>query len=188
MPGDDAEWFFYEDDGGGEGNEHEELVDPDDRPWSGTPWPAYLPRPDGTFVGITRDNVLLCTPPGWRWVAIRIFQLCEGLPGTDITAYSHHEGRLLVHVALQWRHANGSSRRSEPDRRAFIRLQSSIERLCDETLLMCEVCGGPVPQLPTDIRARTLCEEHYEGFVPFELGDPGHADEDSDDPDADLPW
>jgi hypothetical protein len=181
MHADDAEWFFEE---GDERGEHEELVHPDDLPWAGVPWPPYLPRRDGTFVGITLDNVLLCTPQGWRWVAIRIVQLCEGLPGTDITAYSHHEGRLLVHVTLQSRHANGSSRRSEQDRRAFIRLQASIERLCDETLLMCEVCGGPVPQPPMEFRKRTLCEDHGDSVI--------HPDEprneSDEDPDADLPW
>lgn len=86
--------------------------------------------------------------------------------------------------SLQSQHANGSSRRSEQDRRAFIRLQSSIERLCDETLLMCEVCGGPVPQPPMEFRKRTLCEDHCESVI--------HPDEDGreadDDPDADLPW
>lgn len=181
MPTDDAEWFFDE---GDEAAQDDELIHPDDRPWSGVPWPPYLPRPDGTFVGITRDNVLLCTPPGWRWVAIRIVQLCEGLPGTDIAAYSQHEGRLVVHVALQPQSAYGSSRRSESDRRAFIRLQASIERICDETLLMCEECGGPVPQLPGEFRRRTLCEDHCESVI--------HPDEDArepeDDPDADLPW
>jgi hypothetical protein len=154
---DDDEWFLYD------GAQSDDVVAPDDLPWFGTPWPPYLPRPDGSWIGINRDNIMLCTPKGWRWVAARVFDLCERVPGVEIIALSQHRGRLLVRIGNRAAAVDDEEWQSVGDRFALGRLEAASERLCNETLKMCEVCGGPV-SIPAGVpRPRTLCNIHVGG-------------------------
>lgn len=169
----DDEWFPYE-----EGDrEPTEGVDPADLPWTGTPWPPYLPMPDGSWVGITRDNIMLCTPAGWRWVAARIFDLCERTSGAQIKALSQHQGRLLVRIGVHEAIGGELWLLSSKDQLEVMTLAKAVERLCGETLLMCEVCGGPVELDRTTPRCRTLCEDHFEGR-PIQDTDTQNTDDD----------
>ena len=170
------EWFPYDD---GDREPHDG-VDPEDMPWSGTPWPPYLPKPDGSWVGITRDNIMLCTPAGWRWVAARIFDLCERTPCAQIKALSQHQGRLLVRIGVHESIGDELWLLDSKDQLEVMTLTKAVERLCGETLLMCEVCAGPVAMERNVPRDRTLCEDHLDG-EPFH--DDGFSNPDGDAPD-----
>jgi hypothetical protein len=165
---DDDDWFLDD------AEQPHDQVDSQDLPWFGEPWPPYLPMPDGSWVGITRANIMLCTPLGWRWVAARVFDLCERVAAVEILALSQHRGRLLMRVGMRETLVDDGDWASGHQGFALSKLEGAIERLCDETLHMCEVCGGPV-NIPAHVpRTRTLCGSHIDGKPITE--------------DDDLPW
>jgi hypothetical protein len=130
-----------------------------DQPWSGTPWPPYLPLPNGQWAPYTRDNAKLCVNTGWHELVDAAFDICDAvapvLPGrVSITALAKSEGRLFIRTsypACQW------TLRSAV---ILLGVRAALEELADESRSTCEVCGCGVDCLNPARATLGLCEKH----------------------------
>lgn len=150
-----------------------------DLPWSGEPWPPYLPLPNGQWTQCTRENARLCVNTGWHELVDAVFDICDVvaplLPApVAITALAKSEGRLVIRTWYP------SCQRTLRSAVILLGVRAALDEITSESRITCEVCGCEMDYLSSAPALLGLCEEHAGStWIP---GDEAEAD---DGPDAD---